>query len=90
MKLFSLALDYDGTLAHDDRLDPAVRDAIALARRRGITVLLATGRILEDLRRVSRAFGSLVRSTRIAAIGSCRRHGARPRETTCIQTAARS
>lgn len=55
MRLFSLALDYDGTLAHDDRLDPAVREAIALARTRGITVLLATGRILEDLRRVAGA-----------------------------------
>jgi len=53
VKLFSLALDYDGTLTHDDRLDSAVRDAIALARMRGITVLLATGRILEDLRSVA-------------------------------------
>lgn len=53
MRLFSLALDYDGTLTRDDRLDPAVRAAIALARTRGITVLLATGRILEDLRRVA-------------------------------------
>ena len=53
MKLFSLALDYDGTIAQDDRLDPAVRDAIAEARRRGITVLLATGRILDELRRVA-------------------------------------
>ncbi|MEY4637080.1 MAG: Sugar phosphatase YidA [Acidobacteriota bacterium] len=53
MRLFSLALDYDGTIARDDRLDPAVRDAIALARTRGITVLLATGRILDDLRRVA-------------------------------------
>lgn len=55
MRLFSLALDYDGTLAHDDRLDPAVREAIALARTRGITILIATGRILEDLRRVAGA-----------------------------------
>ena len=53
MKLFSLALDYDGTIARGDHLDPAVRDAIALARTRGITVLLATGRILDELRRVT-------------------------------------
>lgn len=53
MKFFSLALDYDGTIARDDRLDPAVRDAIAFARERGITVLLATGRILDELRRVA-------------------------------------
>ena len=53
MKLFSLALDYDGTITLDDRLDSDIRDAIALARTRGITVLLATGRILDDLRRVA-------------------------------------
>ena len=53
MKLFSLALDYDGTIATDDRLDPAIRDAIAMIRARGVTVLLATGRILDDVRRVA-------------------------------------
>jgi hydroxymethylpyrimidine pyrophosphatase-like HAD family hydrolase len=53
VKLSSLALDYDGTISRDDRLDPAVREAIAVARRRGITVLLVTGRILDDLRRVA-------------------------------------
>src|SRR5687768_16389910 len=53
VKLFSLALDYDGTIARDDRLDPAIRDAIARIRARGVTVLLATGRILDDLRRVA-------------------------------------
>lgn len=53
MKLFSLALDYDGTIALGDRIDPAVRDAIAFARSRGVTVLIATGRILDDLRRVA-------------------------------------
>ncbi len=53
MNLFSLALDYDGTIARGDRIDPAVRDAIALARTRGITVLIVTGRILDELRRVA-------------------------------------
>ena len=53
MKLSVLALDYDGTIAHGDQLDAAVRDAIADARTRGITVLLVTGRILEELRRVA-------------------------------------
>ena len=53
MKLFSLALDYDGTVARRDQLDPDVRDAIAFARAQGITVLLATGRILDELRRVA-------------------------------------
>ena len=53
MKLSVLALDYDGTVAHADALDPAVRDAIAAARTRGIVVLLVTGRILDELRRVA-------------------------------------
>ena len=53
MKLFSLALDYDGTIARDDRLDPAVRDSTALIRTRGVTVLLATGRILDMASRSS-------------------------------------
>jgi hydroxymethylpyrimidine pyrophosphatase-like HAD family hydrolase len=53
MKLSVLALDYDGTTARDDRLDPSVRDAIANARRRGIAVMLVTGRNLDDLRRVA-------------------------------------
>ena len=53
MKLSVLALDYDGTLAHRDALDPTVRDAIAAARTRGIMVLLVTGRILDELRRVA-------------------------------------
>jgi hypothetical protein len=53
VKLSVLALDYDGTIARDDRMDPAVRAAIADARERGITVLLVTGRILDELRRVA-------------------------------------
>ena len=53
MKLSVLALDYDGTIARNDRLDPGVLDAIGIARRRGVTVLLVTGRVLGDLRRVA-------------------------------------
>ena len=53
MKLFTLALDYDGTIARDDRLDAGVRAAIASARTHGMTVLLVTGRILSELRRVA-------------------------------------
>ena len=53
MKLSVLALDYDGTIARNDRLDPDVLDAIGIARRRGVTVLLVTGRVLGDLRRVA-------------------------------------
>ena len=53
MKLSVIALDYDGTVTRNDVLDPSVRDAIAVARMQGITVLLVTGRILDDLRRVA-------------------------------------
>jgi hydroxymethylpyrimidine pyrophosphatase-like HAD family hydrolase len=53
MKLCVLALDYDGTIARHDRMDPSVVDAIAAARRRGVKVLLVTGRILDELRRVA-------------------------------------
>jgi hydroxymethylpyrimidine pyrophosphatase-like HAD family hydrolase len=53
MKLGVIALDYDGTIAEHDRLHPTVRDAIADARTRGITVCLVTGRSLDALHRVA-------------------------------------
>lgn len=53
MKLLVLALDYDGTIAQNDVLDPDVRNAIAELRAKGIVVVLVTGRILADLRRVA-------------------------------------
>ncbi|MBI2834230.1 MAG: HAD family phosphatase, partial [Acidobacteria bacterium] len=53
MKFSALALDFDGTIARDDILDVGVRDAIAELRAQGIVVILVTGRILEDLRRVA-------------------------------------
>lgn len=53
MKLSVLALDYDGTIANGDTLHASVREAIAAARGRGILVVLVTGRILEELRRVA-------------------------------------
>jgi hydroxymethylpyrimidine pyrophosphatase-like HAD family hydrolase len=53
MKLSVLALDYDGTIATDRGVDADVRHAIAAARTSGITVLLVTGRILSELRRVA-------------------------------------
>ena len=53
MKLSVIALDYDGTVARGDVLDPSVREAIAAARTHGIVVLLVTGRILDELRRVA-------------------------------------
>ncbi len=53
MKLSVLALDYDGTIAQRDVLEPAVRDAIAAARTSGIVVLLVSGRTISELHRVA-------------------------------------
>jgi len=53
MKFSVLALDYDGTIAHDGKLDSDVRAAIGEVRSRGIAVVLVTGRILSDLRSVA-------------------------------------
>jgi hydroxymethylpyrimidine pyrophosphatase-like HAD family hydrolase len=52
MKFSVLALDYDGTIVRDERAHPAVLEAIREARAREITIVLVTGRILSDLRRV--------------------------------------
>lgn len=46
-----IALDYDGTIASGDRLDPDVRASIDVVRARGLAVILVTGRILDDLQR---------------------------------------
>ena len=53
MKLTVLALDYDGTITSGDGVDASVRAAIAAVRESGATVLLVTGRILNELRRVA-------------------------------------
>lgn len=52
MKLSVLALDYDGTIARHGRINPETVAAIGDARSRGIVIVLVTGRILSDLRRV--------------------------------------
>jgi len=48
----AVALDFDGTLAHDGRVDPATLAAVGRARARGVRVVLVTGRILDELRAV--------------------------------------
>jgi haloacid dehalogenase-like hydrolase/uncharacterized protein DUF87 len=53
VKFGVLALDYDGTIARDGILDSDVKASIAETRARGITVILVTGRILSDLKRVA-------------------------------------
>ncbi|MGB0388834.1 MAG: HAD hydrolase family protein [Ardenticatenaceae bacterium] len=53
MKFKVLALDYDGTIAQHGTLDPDVRVALDAVRMRGISVILVTGRIFSELRRVA-------------------------------------
>jgi hydroxymethylpyrimidine pyrophosphatase-like HAD family hydrolase len=53
MKFGVLALDYDGTIARSGALDPEVRTAIAEVRKRGIAVVIVTGRILAELEQVA-------------------------------------
>ena len=53
MKLCVLALDYDGTTAVNDTMDPGIRSTIADARSRRIAVVLVTGRRLADLQRAA-------------------------------------
>jgi len=50
VKLSTVALDYDGTIAVDGVMNPDVRDAIAQLRIHGIAVVLVTGRRLDDLK----------------------------------------
>ena len=50
VKFSVLALDYDGRSPPMARSIPTYRRAIADARRRGITVVIVTGRILDELR----------------------------------------
>ena len=64
MKFSALALDYDGTIAVDGVFDPTVREAVGEVRRRGIVVLLVTGRRLSDLHRATPRFSLLRRHRR--------------------------
>lgn len=53
MKFCVLALDYDGTIAENGKPHLAVMQAIQEARASGIVVVLVTGRILSDLKKVA-------------------------------------
>jgi hypothetical protein len=57
MRFSVLALDYDGTIARDGVLDPEVRAAIAEVRAQGISVVIASGRVLSDLEQVAGDLG---------------------------------
>ena len=48
----ALACDYDGTLASEDRIGPAVREALGRARKAGLRLILVTGRTFFELTRV--------------------------------------
>ena len=52
MIVHALAVDYDGTIAHDNRVAPETFAALARVRESGRKVLLVTGRMLPDLRNV--------------------------------------
>jgi len=45
----ALAIDYDGTLAHDGIVDQATIDALHRARAHGLRLVMVTGRELQDL-----------------------------------------
>jgi HAD superfamily hydrolase (TIGR01484 family) len=49
MRYWALASDYDGTLAHDGRVDAATVRALERLRNSGRKFVLVTGRELEDL-----------------------------------------
>jgi hydroxymethylpyrimidine pyrophosphatase-like HAD family hydrolase len=53
MRYGVLAIDYDGTIAQDGRLDPEVRDVLAEVRGCGVSVVLVTGRTLPELRQLA-------------------------------------
>jgi hydroxymethylpyrimidine pyrophosphatase-like HAD family hydrolase len=49
----TIAVDYDGTVAHDGQLSRAAAEALDEARRGGLSLVLVTGRILEELARAA-------------------------------------
>ena len=52
MHYLALACDYDGTLAKDGVVSPRTIDALERVRASGRKLLLATGRLLEDVQQV--------------------------------------
>lgn len=52
MRYLALASDYDGTLASDGRVDDSTIEALERIRATGRKLILVSGRILDDLKRV--------------------------------------
>jgi hydroxymethylpyrimidine pyrophosphatase-like HAD family hydrolase len=50
MYFTALAVDFDGTVAHDGRVDPATYEALKRFKESGRHLLLVTGRELPDLK----------------------------------------
>lgn len=58
MPIKLIAIDLDGTLLNEAReITPAVKAAIAAARRQGVRVVLATGRPLVGVQRYLQELG---------------------------------
>ena len=51
MRYLALATDYDGTLAHDGRVNEATLAALSRLRQSGRRLVLVTGRVLDDLQK---------------------------------------
>lgn len=64
MRYHVLACDYDGTIAHHGKVDPATLAALTAVRNTGRRLVLVTGRELDDL---SRTFSELDLFDRIVA-----------------------
>lgn len=64
MRYLALATDYDGTLAHNGRVDDPTLAALDRVRASGRKLILVTGRELPDLRTV---FGHLEKFDRVVA-----------------------
>ena len=56
MRYLVLATDFDGTLAHDGKVDDRTLLALARLRESGRRVVLVTGRELPDLQRIFSRF----------------------------------
>lgn len=52
MRFHAVAMDFDGTLAHDGRVDNETLETLRRLRKSGRRPILVTGRILEDLKGV--------------------------------------
>lgn len=83
MQYRALATDYDGTLATEGHVPASTLAALERLRRSGRTLILVTGRELDDLRSV---FPELERFDRIVAENGALLHRPATRETKVLAT----